>query len=234
MTARIVVGTHALTRSDLIDAREVAERVREHGYVHVREVLDLPAFRRLAADLGHIVAEEVIELRDGGHAYVAKPGPVPLHTDQAQVEIIGWLCRRQDELDGASVLLDSRSFLDAMDEASLRLLRRVRLACPPVAGGPPSMAVPVLRATGRRDLFFCSPWLDPVGGEAEDRAVLRQLWSAIQAAAASSAIRVRLAPGEALFIDNQRVMHGRDALPSNSHRRLHRAWVITRETAALE
>lgn len=218
----------------MVDVCDVVECIREYGYAHLREALDLRAFRRIASELGHIVAEECIELRDGGHAYVARPGPVPFHTDQAQVEIVGWLCRRQDEVDGSSLLLDSRSVLGAMDEASLTALRRVRLACPPVAGGPPSMAVPVLRASNARDLFFCSPWLDPVGGGAEDRAVLDRLWSAIEATAASWTIRVRLAPGEALFIDNQRVMHGRAALPPNSRRQLHRAWVITRETAALE
>lgn len=218
----------------LIDARDVAASIREHGYAHVPGALDLRGFRNVASDMGHIVAEEIIELRESAHAYVAKPGPVPFHTDQAQVEIIGWLCRHQDEVDGSSLLLDSRTFLGAMDEANLELLRRVRLACPPVTGGPPSTAVPVLRASATRDLFFCSPWLDPVGGEAADREVLSHLWSAIVAAAAASTIRIRLAPGEALFIDNQRVMHGRAALPWNSRRQLHRVWVITRETAALE
>jgi alpha-ketoglutarate-dependent taurine dioxygenase len=41
----------------------------------------------------------------------------------------------------------------------------------------------------------------------------------------SNSIRVRLAPGQSLFIDNQRMLHGRDALATTSMRWLTRWWI---------
>lgn len=215
------------------DERDLLGALREQGYTCVPG-LTPSAYRALASKLGHVVANETIELRDGAHAYVAKPGQVPFHTDQAQVEIIGWHCQQQDANDGASLLLDSRPILSNLSVLTRDLLRRVRLSCPPVAGGPPTFSVPVLRQKGDRDAFFCSPWLDPVDCGIAEQDALRMLSSAIQAFAVSSTIRVRLAPGDALFIDNQRIMHGRAALSVDSRRKLHRVWIISRETAEME
>ncbi len=223
---------HARDREGL--APEVFRSLREQGYAHLQKSFDLECFRSLASEIGHVVAEEPIALRDGAHAYVAKPGPVPLHTDQAQVEIVGWHCQEQDEHDGASLLLDSQVVLGAMHGSDREALRRLRLACPPVAGGPPTMAVPVLRSLRGRELFFCSPWLTPVDEGHCQKATIRRLWRSIKDACAQSLVRVRLAAGDALFVDNQRVLHGRRSIPANSRRRLRRAWVITRETARLE
>lgn len=222
------------TSSTLVDVLDLVAAVRDRGYVHIRQTLGLDGFRALAAEIGHVVGEEAIELRDGAHAYVAQPGAVPFHTDQAQVEIIGWLCRDQDQGDGASLLLDSRGILADMAPASRDRLRRVKLACPPVVGGPPAMAVPVIREFSERHLFFCSPWLDPIDGTAEAREALGELGSLIETRSRTDTIRIRLEPGESLFIDNQRVMHGRSELPPTSRRRLHRIWIITRAAALLE
>lgn len=218
----------------MIDTDQVVASLKDCGYVHVRQHLDLRGFRALCSELGHVVAEEIIALRGGAHAYVAKAGPVPFHTDQAQVEFVGWLCTQQDGGDGANLLLDSRPILDSLTVEHRDRLRRVRLGCPAICGGPPRFAVPVLRSGRARDSFFCSPWLEPVGADEQGRETLRSLRRAIEEFAVVRTVRIRLAPGEVLFVDNQRVMHGRDQLLPSSPRKLHRTWVITRETGALE
>lgn len=210
----------------------VASGLRSRGYAVVRGPLAREDFLALAAQFGEVVAEEKIALRPGAHAYVAKPGRVPFHTDQPQVEVVAWHCVRQDSHDGASLLVDGLAAVERLSEASRAVLRRTRLACPPVAGGPPRASVPVLRRDGERELLFCSPWLDAVGGGADEAHALRELWAQVVREAREGPVRVELAPGDALFVDNQRMLHGRDAIGDASERELHRLWVIRPEADA--
>ena len=53
-------------------------------------------------DFDELVGQESIALRPGAHAYVAKPGRVPLHTDHPEVTFIGWLAEAQDATDGST------------------------------------------------------------------------------------------------------------------------------------
>jgi alpha-ketoglutarate-dependent taurine dioxygenase len=48
---------------------------------------------------------------------------------------------------------------------------------------------------------------------------------ALSAEAKRSADELRLKPGDALFIDNRRLLHGRRAIAHDSRRTLHRLWV---------
>ncbi len=202
----------------------VEHGVRTNGFVRVAG-LNPADYRALALALGEIVGDERIALRPGAHAYVAKPGPVPLHTDQPQVEIVSWLCERQDEEDGASLLFDTRPFIERLNANLRRMLRDVRLMTPPLSGGPPTMTWPTLRRVATGDAVFCSPWLRSASPQAAHVEALdtfrRELSQQIRAGHES----LRLTPGDALFIDNRRVLHGRAGISAESRRSLLRLWV---------
>lgn len=219
---------------NLLAVEAIDADLRRCGYAHVRGVADLASYRRIAEVLGVVVGEEKITLRPGAHAYVAKPGSVPLHTDQPQIEVVCWLCVEQDEWDGASLLLDARPTVNALPQARRSLLRRVQLACPPVAGGSPVLRFPVLRPSAGADQVFCSPWLQAVNPSVEHQGALDEFRQLLSAAAKNHAVEIRLAKGDALFVDNQRVLHGRRAIAEESRRQLHRLWLIRHETAAHE
>ncbi len=211
-------------------AWHVEADLRERGLAHIRGPLDAAAYRDLARSLGDIVGAELIALRPGAHAYVAKPGPVPLHTDHPEVDVIGWWCERQDEADGASLLFDARPVLDALPEEDRVLLRQVELWCPPLRGGPPTLRFPVLRATPDGDALFCSPWLKSANAIPAHEAALGAFREKLSVAARRSTNSVRLEAGSALFVDNTRVLHGRAAIFERSQRRLHRLWLARRRT----
>lgn len=220
-----------LTASDTVTS--LVEELRHAGYARVPGPLDLEAYRTLAAQVGEIVGHERIELRPGAHAYVAKPGRVPLHTDHAEVEVIGWLCEKQDERDGASLLLDASPVIADLDEHEAALLREVELCCPPLEGGRPTQTFPVLRQRGGRTLLFCSPWLKPARDMDGHADALRRIRERISMEERRRPIEIRLQPGEALFVDNQRVLHGRREIANDSKRRLHRVWLRSRAVGAL-
>jgi hypothetical protein len=62
------------------DLAHITGDVRYHGVALVPG-LSPEAYEELARSLGEIVGRERIALRPGAHAYVAKPGRVPFHTD---------------------------------------------------------------------------------------------------------------------------------------------------------
>lgn len=202
---------------------EMVRAVREVGLVHLRAPLTRAAFDDLLGQAGASVGRETIALRAGAHAYVARPGPVPLHTDHPAVDWVAWWCEAQDEDDGSSWLLDTAPIVASL-EAPLRAhLHEVALVCPRLEGGPPTEHEPVLRTSDGRTKVFCSPWLTSV--EPAHQADLNVLRARISEAARSSVRSVRLQPGEALIVDNGRILHGRGAIGGNSRRRLHRTWI---------
>jgi hypothetical protein len=179
------------------------------------------------SSLGSVIQRERVALRPGAHAYLAKPGAVPLHTDHPDATWIAWFCEAQDERDGANVLLDAQPVIASLPETRRDSLRQTFLACPPVAGGPPTLAYRVLdkAASASGERLFCSPWLRARGADLVQQSALDTLRDRLKEAAKTHLIRVRLEPGEALIINNGRVLHGRDAIADDSRRVLLRAWI---------
>jgi hypothetical protein len=211
---------------------DLVSELRRRGYAHVAGLLEREDYDALAAAIGDVVGEERIALRPGAHAYVAKAGPVPLHTDQPEVQIISWWCERQDECDGASLLLDSRPVIEALSDELRCALRDVHLMTPALRGGPPTISWPVLRSVGEDDAIFCSPWLRSAVANPRHDEALSTFRKTLSDAICARKVSVRLATGDALFVDNQRVLHGRSAIAQDSHRCLRRKWIVDTHLAA--
>jgi hypothetical protein len=206
----------------------IAAELLNAGFACVRGSFDPLGRRRyieLAAQLGDLVGEETIAVRPGAHAYVAKPGRVPLHTDHPQVNIIGWLCEEQDDTDGASLVLDTRPLVTSLPDEERELLRQVELICPPLVGGPPTERWPVLQKTRSDDAVFCSPWLRSAKPLKEHEDALERFRLCLSDEAKRALVEIRLMRGDALFVDNRRVLHGRGAIAETSRRRLYRVWI---------
>ncbi len=206
--------------------QETARALGDIGVAYVREPLSRRAFDDLMAELGEPVGQETIAIREGAHAYVARPGSVPLHTDHPAVDYVAWWCESQDEVDGASHLLDARPVVDALPSFRRAELHSVHLLCPPLEGGPPTQREPVLRDHRGTTAVFCSPWLRSV--EVERQGCLDEFRTRISVAARRYTRSIRLRAGEALVIDNRRILHGRGAIDPASPRRLQRVWLRRR------
>lgn len=205
-------------------AEYVRAELHRNGFARVHR-LSLSTYAELAGELGKVVGQERIALRPGAHAYVAKPGRVPFHTDHPDVDVITWYCEEQDADDGASLLVDLTPILQTMEPGLRTLLQRVELECPPLAGGPPAERRPVIRPRGERFDVFCSPWLRSAWPVAEHERAIENFRQLVSAHAKADVIRIRLEVGDALLVDNRRVLHGRDAIAAGSRRTLHRMWI---------
>ena len=201
-------------------AARVLEGLQRDGYAVIDEPLSDQTFVEIGCALGAIVDDVIVKLVPGERAYLARQDPMPFHTDHPIADIVAWRCEAQDERDGASLLVDGHAVLHGLGARLRTWLERIRLV-PPSASDGDVEPTPILSPDHKR--IFFAPWLRPVDASREAFLTLAAFREVIEQA--PHALKRRLLPGQALFIDNHRMMHGRDALSSDSPRRLRRLWL---------
>jgi Taurine catabolism dioxygenase TauD, TfdA family len=207
-----------------VQQQDVADALRRDGFCVVREVAS-EAYLALAASLGDIVAIEAIELRPEVGSYACSSEPVPFHTDHPAVAIVAWHCVRQDPADGASLLVDARGLVGGLSAAEVALLEGLQLAHPPLAEGHAAGFAAALKSGPEGHDVYFPPVMRYRAPETASIAAFGAFSERVREANMAAPIRFRLAPNDALFVDNRRVLHGRATLRPDSPRLLHRAWV---------
>jgi hypothetical protein len=202
-------------------SRGISRSVALEGYCWIRpfaEPSDLSC-----AEFGSVCDETIVAVHPNARTYVSGHGAIPFHSDHPDVDFIEWHCERQDPADGATLLLDAQAIVLALPAAIRELLRRTLLPFAPLDGRALGALAPVLDERG----VFYAPWLEPIGPASLDgllafrEALLRQ----------TAPIEIRLRAGEALVVDNRRMLHGRRAIAPDSPRRLERRWRQHRDDA---
>jgi hypothetical protein len=204
--------------------QEVADALRRDGFFHARGI-GPDEYLALTASLGEVVAVEEIELRPGVGSYACSPGPVPFHTDHPAVTTAAWYCVRQDPVDGASLLVDARRLIGKRTSEQIALLKRLRLAFPPLVAGHPPGAAPVLVPRSDGYGIYYPPLVRPEEPEPGALVALQELAERVCEIDPTEQIRIRLEVNDALFVDNRRMLHGRGRLRPNSTRLLRRVWI---------
>ncbi len=199
----------------------IAAAVRDVGFVRIEGPSTSAGFLELARSLGDVLVETTVRLMRDRTSYLASAGPIPMHTDHPDADYVAWFCEVQDPCDGASLLVDGRAALDALDPRTVEALKRVRLSAAYRPGCTPR-ATSIFAENGE---IFDAPWLDPLDHDAE-RSSAVQRWR--DSVAAREPVSIRLGVGEALVIDNHRMLHGRARLAEQSPRRLRRVWIRRR------
>jgi hypothetical protein len=140
-------------------------------------------------------------------SFAASTGPAPLHTDSQQwrarpADLQLTACLRPSASGGDSTLVDGFALADQLsrDDAPLFAAMLQRPRCMPFVFG--NVFGPTLARRDDRYAFTHTP--RPVDGD--------PIASALEAALARAPVeRVRLERGQALLVDNHRMLHGRDA-----------------------
>ena len=206
-------------------AGRLHESLTAKGFVTVRAMDSLAHFRDAGMGLGPIIHETTVELRPGAKTYLANPDPIPPHTDHPSARFIGWFCERQDVKGGAIELVDGWAVAAAMGPRAA-VLERVRLPCPALDSVVPSQPWPMVRRRAERQDIYFAPWREPrLDAARDEQEAYEGFRQASQTPDPQRCTQVKLHPGDALFIDNRRMLHGRAAIAPDSPRRLHRAWV---------
>jgi hypothetical protein len=202
------------------DLAAVEARLADVGFAVLR--FDAPAAApALAHRLGPVVNVTEVRVTDP-RFYVTSAQSIPPHTDDPGARLILWYCRQDDGSDaGANQLVDTRSVIRALPASVVEQLGEIELNCPEQGKpGLPGMArTHPLYQPERRHHIFYAPWLCM---EPRSQALL-----AFEAEVLKPAHRRRvlLRPGDAVLVDNRRMLHMRDELPEASPRWLSRYWI---------
>lgn len=203
----------------------LGERLHRDGWALVREKLTPQEFERVATTLGRIVLETPVRLTPEARTYLSSPKPLPGHTDHPSVEYIAWHCLRQDDEDGASVLIDTRPILEQMGPEAAHLAH-VKLGCPPLKGLDPTETWPLTWSARGATRVYYAPWQRAI----TESIVQQRAYEAFRNLTTTVVpTKIRLDPGQVLVIDNRRILHGRGALRPGSQRELRRLWLISEE-----
>lgn len=199
---------------------DIAARLAEYGFAVLK-----PGTAAMAAAIANRLGAvlDMTEVRVGnGLTYLSSAGSIPPHTDHPDVRLIFWFCHQQDGSGaGANILVDTRSVIHALHAQLAAELAGVELHCPGVQTLVPTGTHPLYDS--KRQQIFYAPWLCMQPRPASVRAFEAELGKSRHQR------RILLHAGEALLIDNRRMLHSRDALPRDSHRWLTRYWIGKKE-----
>ena len=154
-----------------------------------------------------------------------RPERLSFHADTPMADVLAWYCVEQDAADGSSALVDTGDIARHFDADELAAMERVRVRYR--AGGEAGHEIfddVPLRAASK---IYYAPWLVSPDLDERQRELVARFDDYLAKKDATAPIRIRLKPGEMLFIDNHRVLHGRSELPPDSRRHLVRLYIRT-------
>lgn len=209
--------------TDTLLTDEIMAVLAAEGYCWFRRETTAGEFRAVCEALGEIVYEADVRMGGARPRNYQLPAAIDFHNDHVSAEIAAWRCVEIEPGEGSMQLLDLAPICNALEPSEREALTRVGIADNAAWGGGAPVPLALPTETGFR--FHYVPWLHKFPEDAAARVALEKFEAAIRGAIGSSAVEIDLAPGHCVFVDNHRVMHGRDAISSDSPRYLKRFWV---------
>lgn len=218
----------------------VREALRAHGLARLPP-MDEARFMDLAGCLGEVglrtdlvidpvQAEEERRRRSvtGARPMVYSPTELGFHTDRPTVDVLGWYCVEQDAEDGAFLLLDTADLPERFSAAELAGLGTIELRYfqrDSQTGEEEAGSAPFLSSGPRGHLLYYAPWLLPEDLAGELATLVARFAAYVEWKRETALVRIRLQPGEALFVDNRRLLHARGNLSPASRRHIVRLYI---------
>jgi Taurine catabolism dioxygenase TauD, TfdA family len=227
----------------------VLAALREHGLAWLRPMAE-ERFVELAGRLGEIelrtdlVVDSTREEEDRrrrrsdgkpDRPVVYAPSELGFHTDRPTVDVIGWYCVEQDACDGSVLLIDTRGLEGHFSVEELEALGRVSVGYSVrnrQTGEEELYRAPLVRRVPRGLVLYYAPWRLPEGPDDAAARLLADFAAYVESKRQTSLRRIRLQPGESLFIDNHRLLHARGELSPASRRHIVRLYIAMHDGAA--
>ncbi len=203
----------------------VKDALLEKGYCHLKQNLSFDQYVAINEHLGTIKTISDIKLNNESKLKFNQPDSLSLHTDSPLINTVAWYCIRQDSNVGSSLLIDCRPLIEALPESTRKILRETHIGFP-IYKRFKTGTYPILKPSATSDEIYYTQWL-LLDNYSPERTVALQTLEALISGATK--IVLRLEPGEALFVDNKRMLHGRDEIPQDSPRYLYRIHTINHQ-----
>jgi hypothetical protein len=229
------------------ESENVRKALAARGYAHLQGVHTFEWFEALAASLGTIKLRTDVksdqardaEQRRTRSVALERPsvyasGELDFHTDNPWWNVLGWYCAEQDEDTGSSLLLDLADVAGSFTSEQLAALCQVRVYLPVRDANWQETAIEVSLLSESPDGYavYWVPWLVVESSKAAHAALLNCFRDWLRRKEETELIELRLQPGEGLLIHNNRMLHGRRKLSSDTRRHLIRLAVSTGDSSA--
>eukprot|EP01124_Arcella_intermedia_P018778 TRINITY_DN25917_c0_g1_i1.p1 TRINITY_DN25917_c0_g1~~TRINITY_DN25917_c0_g1_i1.p1 ORF type:complete len:295 (+),score=40.02 TRINITY_DN25917_c0_g1_i1:8-892(+) len=203
----------------------------------------------LCAHLGVVWDEKMIYVDTQFKSYVRSPNPVPFHTDSLKANIIAWYCIHPGDNDHTETqYLHTRAIYNQLTPTDQDLLKQVLCRDPlqlKTADDEVGPQENIIDYSQSRDghtpaLFWISHRLSvPPQGDTllEERidGALRKYKGLLSGSDPSvPVIRVEMKRGDFVVIDNNSVLHARNAISPQSLRKLYRLYINTTNDPAIQ
>lgn len=203
------------------------------GYAHVTLPHTATGFEMAARQLGSIVLRTDLAITPERSSIVYKSDEIRRHQDNPEINILGWYCVQQDECDGSALLLDTADIANHFSRSEIAMMTTVNVRYPdpdPARHNPDRGLIayllwPLVTEKATRTEVYYVPWLLADSYDENQRGVLAKFAEYLRAKEENQLIRIRLKAGESLFIDNNRMLHGRGPISQDSKRFLKRVWI---------
>ena len=218
----------------------VLSSLSECGYAHVKVPVSLDTFEQLSSEIGTIELRTDIKIDRKGEALQAQnriatgrpstyqADPLDFHSDNPRMNVLAWYCVAQDETDGATRLIDTSNVAEYFSEDELAVLTGINVTYSiwlPGSDRESFLNEPLLTKTPFGYRTYYQSWFLLDRYSDEQASALNRFAGYISQMSETNSIGVKLAKGESLFIDNRRILHGRNALGYRSERHLIRLYI---------
>lgn len=195
----------------------------------------LEEYKELCGQLGAVRQYADVRIDTSKKEYKYSSARIPFHTDNPDMKFIGFYCVESEDDGGDNLLLDARPLLDRMSAGERDALRSFEMRLPngcarrPLLMGdskPHIFYLPFFWVKFIEDDFSEIPLLkESRTGPGSDvsflRASMLKFHTMVEDCFSEQRyINTSLKRGEALFLDNTYMLHGRQAIPPNSPRHL--------------
>ncbi|OLT60388.1 TauD/TfdA family dioxygenase [Moorena bouillonii] len=222
---------------------EILKVIKVDGFVHIKQPLSQNAYQALLHLLGTIIGrtdlvvdaklnqlQQMKRKHNINRPSVYLPEALAFHTDTPASHLIGWYCVEQDEVDGATLLLDTTDIKDYFTPAELSVLSGVNVQYMirnPNTNEEDVVYQPLISQKNSTYQVFYVPWNLSNHHNGAQTKLLEKFSEYVVHKQRTELIKIRLAPKECLFIDNHRMLHCRGKLPENTKRHLIRYYIST-------
>lgn len=218
-------------------ATAIRKTLETAGLLHLTWPMSMEHFDAIAGRLGKIVQRNDIKVdpeRDRnqeklriikGRPSIYRSSGIHFHTDPV-ADLVSWYCLVQDEIGGQMLMLDLGDLGECFSAMDLETLGKVELWTPSRKSDRETfIPVPLLSKTAGKYKICYSPWLPQVSHDAGADNVMEKFAAYLKKKEETQLITLPIKPGDTVFLDNRRMLHGRGELTKSSNRHLVRLFI---------
>lgn len=224
-------------------AEQVGKAIRHtlqtDGYLHLPWPMTMENYEAIAGRLGTIVLKSDVKVdaararsqeqvrRIKGRAGIYTPGALGFHTDPT-ADLVSWYCMEQDDDGHPMMVLDLRDMEEHFSTEEREILSRVELLSPVITSESEKETLIIksllTKKNGKFEIFYV-PWLVRESEDAAVRKMVEKFAAYVKNKEETQLIVLPVKPGDTVFLDNHRMLHGRGELSRTSKRHLVRFYL---------